>query len=435
MSTVDVKVLARLQEEVGLQLREENARRRAAGGPTLQGDDELVFRKSLIQQAVSRLQGARVETGEQHLSAHDVDALTKALEARMAGAGSLQQLLGDPTIEDIQINGWRNVFVEYADGSTTQLNPIFGSNEQLIEEVQNMAAKAGRRFDSVEPRVNLLLPDGSRLYALQQVTKEPSISIRKHRYVRTTLADLRELGTISEDLHDFLIALVKARKNVIIAGAVKAGKTTLLRAMASEIGPEERIATVERARELALDEDVKAHPNALSLEERLPNSEGVGHESMATLFRDCLRMNFSRIIVGEVLGDEVISMLNAMTAGSDGSLSTIHANSATNVSSKLAVYAAQAPERLSREATAGLVAEGVDFLIHIKAFKGQGWQKRLVTSVHEVEGLNDDGMIRTNEIFTLTRDLEIKRTQFPPRCDEDLRAVGWTDGGKTGAWY
>ena len=142
----------------------------------------------------------------------------------------------------------------------------------------------------------------------------------------------------------------------MVAGATGAGKTTLLRALASEIGPEERILTVERSLELGLDEDSEHHPNAIAFEERLPNTEGAGAVSMAELVRDTLRMNPSRVIVGEVLGDEVVTMLNAMTQGNDGSLSTIHANSSSDVVHKIATYAIQAPERLPWEATVRLVA-------------------------------------------------------------------------------
>lgn len=438
MNAVDWNLVKQLQEEVGGRLREENDQRKFEGRPTLSGEDESVFRQAQIKAALRGLQSSRAESGGGGYDPATIQALSEALEARMAGAGSLDQLLGNPEIEDIQINGWQNTFVEYADGSTARLSAVYGSNEQLIEEIQGMAAQSGRRFDLAEPRVNLLLPDGSRLYALQQVTKEPSISIRKHRFVQdeATLDHLVGLGTLTPELRDFFVAMVRARKNAIIGGAVKAGKTTLLRALANEIEPWERIATIERARELGLDTDVKRHPNCLSLEERLPNSEGAGHESMSTLFRDCLRLNFSRIIVGEVLGDEVVTMLNAMTAGSDGSLSTIHANSATNIISKLGTYAAQAPERLSRTATDGLVSEGVDFLVHMRLFKGPGWQKRLVTSVEEVVQLGDEGQVLTNEIFVLDRELNIVRTMTRPRCDEDLREAGWTDGGhvSTGAW-
>ena len=152
----------------------------------------------------------------------------------------------------------------------------------------------------------------------------------------------------------------------MVAGGTSAGKTTLLRALAAEIGPEERILTVERSLELGLDEDVDAHPNAVAFEERLANAESAGAVTMAELVRDTLRMNPSRVIVGEVLGDEVVTMLNAMTQGNDGSLSTIHANSSADVVHKIATYAIQAPERLPWEATVRLVASGLDFIVFMR---------------------------------------------------------------------
>ena len=152
----------------------------------------------------------------------------------------------------------------------------------------------------------------------------------------------------------------------MIAGATNAGKTTLLRALANEIPPTERLITVERALELGLDQFPELHPNVVALEERLPNSEGHGEITMAELVRRSLRMNPSRVIVGEVLGDEIVTMLNAMTQGNDGSLSTIHANSSMEVFNRISTYALQSAERLPVEATHMLIAGAIDFVVFIE---------------------------------------------------------------------
>ena len=212
----------------------------------------------------------------------------------------------------------------------------------------------------------------------------------------------------------------------MVAGGTSAGKTTLLRALAAEIGPEERILTVERSLELGLDEDTDAHPNAIAFEERLANAESAGAVTMAELVRDTLRMNPSRVVVGEVLGDEVVTMLNAMTQGNDGSLSTIHANSSADVVDKIATYAIQAPERLPWEATVRLVASGLDFIVFIRRLRtGQG-QRRVVQSVREVAGVTEDGQLATNELWGLDQYGDVSRRHgVQARSQDDLIAAGW----------
>ncbi len=338
-------------------------------------------------------------------------------------------LLDDTSVENIDINGFRDVFVEYADGSTAKVRPVAASNEELIETIQTLAAHEGlsaRAFDVANVRVNLRLPDGSRLYAVQSVTREPVISIRKHRHSRVGLKDLIGLDTLDEELGDFLAAAVRARKNVMVAGGTSAGKTTLLRALAAEIGPEERILSVERSLELGLDEDGEAHPNAVAFEERLANAEAAGAVTMAELVRDTLRMNPSRVIVGEVLGDEVVTMLNAMTQGNDGSLSTIHANSSADVVHKVATYAIQAPERLPWEATVRLVASALDFIVFVRRRRTEGGQRRVIESVREIAGITEDAQLATNELWGLDEFGEPGRHHgIQVRCHDDLVAAGW----------
>jgi Flp pilus assembly CpaF family ATPase len=207
-------------------------------------------------------------------------------------------------------------------------------------------------------------------------------------------------GSLTPDLAGFLSAAVGARKNVMIAGATNAGKTTLLRALANEIPPYERLVTVERALELGLGEFEDLHPNVVAFEERLPNSEGQGAIGMAELVRRSLRMNPSRVIVGEVLGDEIVTMLNAMSQGNDGSLSTIHANSSLEVFNRICTYAIQSAERLPTEATMMLIAGAIDFVVFVErrndAHRG-GTLRRIVTSVREVNGV--DGRVLSSEVF------------------------------------
>lgn len=436
MSDLDYNLVKRLQAELGRIRQADIAGRRSASLPTLVGQDAHQHGKALVQRVVGNYESQLAESGAESLVWEERQDLVEALEARLFGAGSLQLLLDDERVENIDINGFQNVFVEYADGTTAKVRPVAGSNEELVETIQTLAAHEGlsaRAFDVANVRVNLRLPDGSRLYAVQSVTRAPVVSIRRHRHSRVRLKDLIGLDTLDDELGDFLTALVKARKNVMVAGGTSAGKTTLLRALAAEIGPEERLLTVERSLELGLDEDTDVHPNAIAFEERLANAEGAGAVTMAELVRDTLRMNPSRVIVGEVLGDEVVTMLNAMTQGNDGSLSTIHANSSADVVHKIATYAIQAPERLPWEATVRLVASALDFIVFIRRVRTEDGQRRIVESIREIAGITEDGQLATNELWGPDGFGGALRSHgVQVRCQDDLLAAGWRPEG--GAW-
>jgi Flp pilus assembly CpaF family ATPase len=429
MSDLDYALIKRLQGELGRIRQHEILRRRGANLPALTGADAVQHGKALVQKVVGDYEASLVESGDEAITWEVRQDLVEALEARLFGAGSLQALLDDENVENIDINGFQHVYVEYADGTTAKVRPVAGSDEELVETIQTLAAHEGlssRAFDVANVRVNLRLPDGSRLYAVQSVTRQPVVSIRRHRHPRVTLKDLVGLETFDQDVADFLAALVKARKNIMVAGATSAGKTTLLRGLASEIGPEERILTVERSLELGLDEDIEHHPNANAFEARLPNAEGAGAVTMAELVRDTLRMNPSRVIVGEVLGDEVVTMLNAMTQGNDGSLSTVHANSSSDVVHKIATYAIQAPERLPWEATVRLVATALDFVVFVRRVRGDGGQRRVVESIREIAGISEDGQLQTNELWGPDPiGNVVRRHGVQVRAQDDLIAAGW----------
>ena len=220
----------------------------------------------------------------------------------------------------------------------------------------------------------------------------------------------------------------------MIAGATNAGKTTLLRALANEIPPVDRLITVERALELGLGEFEDLHPNVVAFEERLPNSEGQGAIQMSELVRRSLRMNPSRVIVGEVLGDEIVTMLNAMSQGNDGSLSTIHANSSLEVFNRICTYAIQSAERLPSDATMMLIAGAIDFVIFVERrneYASGGGLRRLVTSVREVNGV--DGRVLSSEIFAEGPD-GVAVPAAPIQCMDELLAVGYEpDHARIGA--
>ncbi len=379
------------------------ARREAARALTL----ELLDRESVAQLAY----------GRDELSSIERVIVVELVLAMLFGMGLLQVFIDDENVENIDVNGADVAFVTFANGEKVSYGPIAESDDELIAMVRSAAARFGlseRRFDAGQPELDLRLPDGSRLSAVMAVTARPVIDIRRHRLADHTLDDLVERGALDDDLCRFLAAAVRARRNIVVSGAMNSGKTTLLRALATEISAEERIVTIEQALELGLDRQLDRHPDCVAMEARLANTEGVGAIGMALLVRRSLRMNASRVIVGEVLGDEVVPMLNAMSQGRSGSMATIHADDSAGVFRRLAAYAIQAPEHLPLEATNLLIAGAIHLVVHLETAdrrltsdssrpgiaRGSKCSRisRHIASVREVVGA-DGPLVVSNEIW------------------------------------
>ena len=429
---MDHGLVKRLRQETGDRIAEQRRLDQLSGLAPMTGEDERQYARAVIAQVLEEHARGEVTAGRTPPNAEDDEALASGIHAALFGVGRLQPLLDDPEIENIDVNGCDRVFLSYADGREVMGEPVAESDEELIELVQILGAYSGlssRPFDSANPQLDLRLPDGSRLSAVMDVTRRPSISIRRARLGKVFLSDLVGNGTVAPELGSFLAAAVLARKNLMIAGSTNAGKTTLLRAMANEIPSHERLITVERALELGLDQFPELHPNVVAFEERLPNSEGLGFIPMADLVRRSLRMNPSRVIVGEVLGDEIVTMLNAMSQGNDGSLSTIHANSSLEVFNRIATYALQADERLPVEASHMLIAGAIDFVVFIEKrndYARGGSLRRYVSSVREVNGV--DGRVLSSEVFAPGLDGR-GVPHSPVSCLEELVANGYVPSG------
>ena len=426
--SVDQGLVRDMREEVADLLAQQRRDDATSGIPPMSPEDERQFARALIGRVLEQHARAEIAAGRSPLNAQEEEEVSQGIHAALFGVGRLQPLLDNKDVENIDINGYDNVFIQYADGREERGAPVAESDEELIELVQVLGSYSGlasRPFDSANPQLDLRLPDGSRLSAVMEVCSRPSISVRRARLDRVGLDDLVRLGSLTPRLAAFCSAAVRARKNIMIAGATNAGKTTFLRALANEIPPEERLITVERALELGLGEFADLHPNVVAFEERLPNSEGSGAISMADLVRRSLRMNPSRVIVGEVLGDEIVTMLNAMSQGNDGSLSTIHANSSSEVFNRIATYAIQSAEHLPQDATNLLIAGAVDFVIFLtreNRFSQGGGLRRYVASVREVNGV--DGRVLSSEVFA-DDGTGAAQPAAPISCVNDLINAGY----------
>lgn len=340
----------------------------APGVSDLAGEDRREFARQRIFVHLESSAGDLLAGGPVPRTPNEEQDLAQSVLDVLFGMGRLQTLIDDPMIENIDINGCDRVWATYADGSKRLMLPVAESDDELIAIIRSAAARFGlseRRFDIGRPELDLRLPDGSRLSALMAVTVRPSVSIRRHRFADLSITDLVEMGTIDDGVASFLVAAVRARKNIVIAGAMNSGKTTMLRALASEIPPRERLVTIEQAFELGLDSAVQRHPDIVALEARPANVEGEGRIEVSELVRRALRMNADRVIVGEVLGEEILPMLNAMSQGRSGSMCTIHSDSSAGVFRRIASYAVQSAERLPLEASNLLIAGAIHFVVFL----------------------------------------------------------------------
>jgi len=423
VETTDETLIRHLRSQIAAELASRSRGAETGAGRRLDRDDEEQLARQLLSQHLDRLAADAVAQGQAPLDDRSEDDLSQAVLARLFQLGRLQPLLDDDRIQNIIANGCDRVFLEYADGSKVEGPPIADSDDELIETLREVGRRYGlseREFNPSHPSLNLQLPDGSRLFAVAWACDRPSVAIRRHRFMRATMDDLIRLGAVGPEVAAFLSAAVKARLQIIIAGATGAGKTTMLRALASEIPPDERIITIETELELGLDRFKELHPDAVALEAREANVEGVGSVSAADLVRMSLRMNPDRVIVGEVRGDEVIPMLNAMSQGNDGSLCTIHADSSAGVFNKLGLYAMQAPERLGLEATNQLAASAIDLVVFIS----KGRRGRFVSSIRQVVGAEERAVV-TNELFRPGPDgRAVAAMPLPHDLAGDLAAAG-----------
>ncbi|MER7273503.1 ATPase, T2SS/T4P/T4SS family [Dactylosporangium sp. NPDC000244] len=395
---LDAAVLRQIRREVAERLTRANRAHEAANTTPMPAEEREALTRRLISEALDAYATAEMQAGRPPLHPHVESRVARTVADALLGAGGLQPWLSNPDVEEIVANGCDQVFVRFADGTIEQVDPIADSDPEMVDLIRMLAARTGndeRRWDRAAPLLNLQLADGSRLNAVLDVVRRPSLSIRRHRYLTMTLPELIELGAIDTALAELFAAAIRARLNTVVGGPTGAGKTTFLRGLASAIPAWERLVTIEDTYELGFDRDETAHPNVVAMQARDANVEGEGEVDMAALFRNALRMVPSRVFVGEVRGHEVVPLLNAMSQGNDGSMSTIHASSSAGVFRKLVLYAAAAPERLDPATTNLHIAEGLHLVVQLRLTETG---RRFVTSVREV--VDADGLqVTSNEIF------------------------------------
>ena len=311
------------------------------------------------------------------LGESDRAALATRIVRESVGLGPLEDLLADPEVEEVMVNGPATVYVERR-GRIEPTDVAFADEEQLRNAIERILAPLGRRVDELSPMVDARLADGSRVNVVipPLAIDGPLVSIRRFGAARPGPGELVELGTLSPEQLHVLEEAVGERRSVLVSGGTGSGKTTLLNALSSFVSPGERVVTIEDAAELRLQQ-----PHVVRLESRPAGVEGRGEVAIRDLLRNALRMRPDRIVIGEVRGPEALDLLTALNTGHRGALSTVHANSPADALRRLETLALMAGVGLPHGAIAEQVRVGVDLVVHIE--RGEDG-RRVVTGIEEV---------------------------------------------------
>ncbi len=325
------------------------------------------------------------------LSRQEKERLIIEVQHETFGLGPIEPLLSSPDISDILVNNYASTYVE-RHGKLEKSDIVFRDNNHLLQIIERIVSKVGRRIDESSPYVDARLPDGSRVNAIipPLAIDGPVLSIRRFGLIPLTMTDLLASGTLDQRIATIIEGAVKSRLNILICGGTGTGKTTLLNVISEFIPDNERIITIEDSAELQLKQD-----HVVRLEARSANIEGTGEVTQRDLLRNSLRMRPNRIILGEVRGGEALDMLQAMNTGHDGSISTIHANTVRDAMTRLATMVMMAgmelPDRVIREQ----IASAINLVIHLVRFPDG---TRRVVKVSEITGMKG-AAIEMQDIF------------------------------------
>lgn len=324
-------------------------------------------------------------------SRYELDRLCEEIVDELTGLGPLESLLDDPAITEVLVNGPEHIFLE-REGVLHRSSLRFFDNHHVERVIQRILAPLGRRLDESSPMVDARLPDGSRVNAIipPVALNGPCVSIRKFRRDLLQAGDLLASGSLDTGMLGFLQGAVRNRCNILISGGTGTGKTSLLNILSGYIGEHERVVTIEDTAELQL-----AHHHVVRLETRPPNAEGYGEVTARDLIRNALRMRPDRIVLGEVRGSEVLDMMQAMNTGHDGSMSTLHANTAMDSLLRLEMLVGLSGQKVVDQTLRHMICSALDVVIQLTR---QANGRRVIAEVLELVDVRD-GQYVTNRIF------------------------------------
>nr|WP_254445672.1 CpaF family protein [Ruegeria arenilitoris] len=330
------------------------------------------------------------------MRSEEVKLLVEELMHEVLGLGPLEPLLADPTINDILVNGHKQIFVERS-GILENTTARFRDERHLLRIIDKIVSRVGRRIDERQPWVDARLEDGSRVNAIIRpcALDGPALSIRKFARVPLTMERLIKNEALNDSAAKLLRGLVEAKMNVLISGGTGSGKTTMLNALSSYISPRERIVTIEDAAELQLQQE-----HVLRMETRPAGLDGTGAVAQRDLVRNALRMRPDRIIVGEVRGSEAFDMLQAMNTGHDGSMTTVHANSPRDALSRVEQMVQMGGIELPHAAIRATIASAIHFVLQLNRLSDGS---RRVTSIAEITGM-EGNIVTMQDIFVFKRE-------------------------------
>jgi len=317
--------------------------------------------------------------------------LVQELIDEVQGFGPIEPFLHDETVTEVMVNGPTHIYIERA-GKIERVDSVFLNDEHVLRIIDRIITPIGRRIDEISPRVDARLPDGSRVNAIIEPLSlvGPVITVRKFSARPYTVEDLIRFGTATAEMFDFLRACIEARLNVFVSGGTGSGKTTTLNVLSSFIPDGERIVTIEDAAELQLRQD-----HVITLEARPSNIEGEGEITIRDLLRNAMHMRPDRVVVGECRSGEALDMLQAMTTGHDGSLSTGHANSSNDMLRRLETMVLMTGYEMPLRAIREQIASAVDLIVHTARLKDGS---RRIINITEIYGIEDDDIL-THDIF------------------------------------
>ncbi|WP_081297921.1 MULTISPECIES: CpaF family protein [unclassified Gilliamella] len=351
----------------------------------LKGDPNQVLRE--VQSVIRNI----INSGGARITADESSVLASMICDEIVGYGPIDSLMKDEAVNDILVNGPYSIYVERG-GILSKSDKFFINERQLLDIARRLVNKVGKNIDESHPLVDSRMPDGSRLNVVIPpiAIDGTSMSIRKFGTGRRTFHDLINFGSLNEHMANFLVIAARCRMNIIVSGGTGSGKTTMLNALSGFIGEHERTITLEDAAELRLQQD-----HVLRLETKTGSDDGRGRVTMRDLLVNALRMRPDRIIVGECRGEEAFEMLQAMNTGHNGSMSTLHANTAKDALSRLESMIIMAQSELPMIAIKSYISSSVNFIIQVSRLPdGQ----RKVMSITEVLGV-ESGNIVTHDVF------------------------------------